>query len=536
MKKELLVGMFWAVFWGGMVPLQAQSPASVRTEISVAEDDSPFSVLTLGRLGITVVMRQNDLFSSRSERKLYFYDENLVLRWQADLPMESTYNYLGYEVEPDSIRFVLTVLPEKSELPAFLEIAVCLADGNFSKRYHSVDVSELYKASVEGVCLAGKDWHFLSKDKDSYRYYKVDARIDSAVCVKVADAKDYDCCHLQWDMAGNRAYILFRDADRDEKELYLQIVRTDALEVERIVVASPRADLRLIDGKLALLGEGRFLIGGTWNLASSKQHASVYDRGTETAGLFLMRYRDGHQEDFHFLYYLDFPKLDTLLSEEESYKLLQARQKANGRMILPDYLSQVRFFEQEGVFHLLSETYERILTTTTDVSYDFYGRMIPYTRTRFEGFAYRNAFYAVADSSGRISDMSVFNIAHTRYDDYLSPIAALARDTSGGGLLYAYVNQGSVYYRSLNATGGVSPVHSFRLSPLLPNDRVQKTWDEGLVFWYPDCFLSYGYQQLLNPRRKGKSRQNVFYMNKLSLKSGKSERTESVSRKETAGN
>lgn len=503
----------------GMVSLQAQSQTSVRAEIPVTEDDSPFTVLTLDRLGVIVVMRQNDLFSARPERKLYFYDENLVLRWQADLPMESAYNYLGYEREQDSLRFVLTVLPEKSELPAFLEVAVCLADGNFSRRYHSMDIADLYKSTVEGFHKQGHSWHFLSRDKDFYRYHRLDTRTDSLVSVTVASSKDYDCCHFQWDDAGGEAYILFRDADLDERDLYLQIVRTDTLKVEKRIVSSSRADLRLVDGKLALLGQGEFLIGGTWNLESSKQHASVYDKGTETAGLYLMHYRGERQEDFRYLYYLDYPKLDTLLSDEDSYKLAQARQKANGRMILPDFLSQVRFFEQEGVFHLLAETYERILTTTTDVSYDFYGRMIPYTRTSFEGFAYRNAFYAVSDSSGRILGTSVFNIAHTRYDDYLSPVAALGRDTVGKGLLYAYVNQGSVYYRSMNAAGNVSPVHSFRLSPLVANDRVQKTWNEGLIFWYPDTFLSYGYQQVVNSRRKGKSRQNVFYMNKISMTS-----------------
>ena len=41
--------------------------------------------------------------------------------------------------------------------------------------------------------------------------------------------------------------------------------------------------------------------------------------------------------------------------------------------------------------------------------------------------------------------------------------------------------------------------------------------------WYPGCILAYGYQQILNSRRKGKGRQSVFYMNKIMVE-GKAER------------
>lgn len=62
--------------------LTAQSPAlSVSVaELPVQEDDSPYRVITLGRLGVLVVMEQNDLFAVRPQRGLLFYDENLRKR------------------------------------------------------------------------------------------------------------------------------------------------------------------------------------------------------------------------------------------------------------------------------------------------------------------------------------------------------------------------------------------------------------------------------------------------------------------------
>ncbi|MDE7338644.1 MAG: hypothetical protein K2M92_05070, partial [Bacteroidales bacterium] len=57
--------------------VRAQFAPPCRAELPVSEDDTPFSLVPLGQLGVMVVMRQNDLFSPRAERKLYFYDENL---------------------------------------------------------------------------------------------------------------------------------------------------------------------------------------------------------------------------------------------------------------------------------------------------------------------------------------------------------------------------------------------------------------------------------------------------------------------------
>ncbi len=509
--------MMLCLAFGFLEPLPAQFQAPVRVEIPVLEDDSPFTLVPLEELGVLVVMRQNDLFSPEPERRLYFYDENLAKRWEAALPIESLYNYVGYRVEADSLRFVLTSLPGKSDLPSFLEVAVCKADGRFALRYHSVEVSRLHKASVESFAIADSAWYFLARNKGVYEYYRIDTRLDSARFMEVASDREYDCCDVQWDWARQEAYFLFRDAALKEQDLYLQIVGEDLQTAGRQVIGPPRSDMRLADAKLALLGNGKFLVGGAWNPESSRQHASTYDRGTETAGLFLLRCGEAGVEHAWQMQYLDFPNLDTLLSDEERYKIASSRQKAQGRRILPDYLCHLRFSPRQGCFHLLAETYDRILTTTTDVSYDFYGRMIPYTRTRFEGYEYKNAFYAVFDSLGENRGNSVFDIQHVRYQDDLPFVTAVTEDVSGNGLVYAYVSQGMVFYRGLDFDGRAAAVHSFRLSPSVPNDRVQQTWDEGLVFWYPGSFLSYGYQQVLNPRRKGKSRQNVFYMNKIAV-------------------
>lgn len=497
--------------------VRAQFTVPCRAELPVSEDDTPFSLVSLGRLGVMAVMRQNDLFSPRAERKLYFYDENLALRWESALATESVYRYACYEIEEDSVRFFLTVLPEKTTLPAFMEIAVCMADGTYAKRYHTVDVSELYKTEIESFVLHGRQVLFLAHTRDAYVQYVFDGTADSLRSATVASSKDYDLCDVQWDFASQKNYFLFRDKDLREKDLHIVVGDMLSAQMNPLSLSSPRSDLRLTDGRILTAGDDVFFVGGTWNTESSKQHTSNYDRGTETAGLFSCRYENGRQTAFNLHYYLDFQGIDSLMSAEESYKLNAVRQRANGRFILPDYLCGLYFWAQDGAFHLLGETYDRLVTTTTDVSYDFYGRMMPYTRTSFDGYQYKNAFYTAVDSAGSDIASTVFDIHHVRRESDMAQITAFVQDTVAGKILYAYLSQGMVFYRSIGKESGFTPLRSFRLAPSVPNDRVQRTWSEGLLPWYPGCMLSYGYQQILNPRRKGKSRQNVFYLNKLMI-------------------
>ena len=135
---------------GGTFVAQAQAPYVARAELPVVEDDDPFSVLTVGQLGLLVVMKQNDLFSVRPQRMVYFYDENLKQRWATNLELESSYSFLGYRIEADSVRFVLASIWNRDDLPSFLEVPLCLADGNYRKRPHEVAVEGLEKGMQEG--------------------------------------------------------------------------------------------------------------------------------------------------------------------------------------------------------------------------------------------------------------------------------------------------------------------------------------------------------------------------------------------------
>ncbi|MCM1531634.1 MAG: hypothetical protein NC048_03725 [Bacteroides sp.] len=513
--KYILLSM---ALWGGLAcrcPLGAQAPLASAgvAELAVAENDSPFRVLTLGQLGMLVVMEQNDLYASKPQRSLYFYDENLHKRWQSELPMESRFRYAGHRVEQDSLRFALFAPAGKKEQPEFLELAVCLADGRYNFHTHKVDAESLGKAEFAEFKLSSGKWHFLVLQKNDYVYCVLDLKADTLYRCTVAAAKDYTCCDWQLDGEGNACFV-FRDAKIIETGLYYKKISAFGDILAQEVIASPRSDIRLVDARIAVLGKDDLMLGGSWNMARARQGLSNYDQGSETAGLFAMRYRNGGLRDFWMKAYLEYPDLDTLLGSEERYRYSQAMQKANGRTVLPDYLSLLRLLPDNGKFRLVGEVYERVVSTVTEVSYDFYGRMMPYTRVTFEGYRYKDAFYSEFDSSLTNLRNSVFDLEQQQLYDRLLPLS-VAVENPQGDLLYGYNYQSAVHYRQTVGENGIGALKNFGLTPLLPGDRLQRTWGSSLTEWFSGCLLAYGYKQIANSRRKGKNRQSVFYMNKV---------------------
>ena len=492
---------------------RAQGGYVARAELPVVEGDEPFSVLTLGQFGLVVVMKQNDLYAAKPQRSVYFYDENLQQRWVAHLETESEYSFLGYRQEADSLRFVLASVYDDSDVASFLEIALCLADGQYRKRYHEVAADDFGKSNILDFKIQDDAWHILALRKSRYMYARLDPVSDTLQEVEIGTMRDYDWCDMALDTSRGYAYVLFRDSKLQEGCFVMKKIAFDSLGMEEWKIESPRKDWRLVDARMRMTGEDAFFLGGTWNLDSKRQVVSTYDRGTETAGLFGLCCKRNTVTKFWAQSYLDYPALDTLLSSEELYKVVQARQKANGRTILPDYLCVPRLTDKDGHFCLAGEVYERIINTTTEVSYDFYGRMMPYTRTEFEGFRYKNAFYSVFDSTGANVANSVFDIQHDVLYMSLQPIASVEMD-SADRMVYGYNSEGIVYYRGLSSLGAGS-VRSFKLATAYPGDRILRTWKDGMAEWYPGCFIAYGYQQLQNTRRKGRGRQCVFYINKL---------------------
>lgn len=499
----------------------------LRIEVPVFEDDFPFSVLPLSQLGVAVVSNQNELGSTAPRRSIAFYDENLQPRWQTAVEIAAEYQYLGYRLGEDSLYFALSCLPHyKSQYP-LASLTVCLADGAWRLTYRPVELPP--KLEILSMQMREDGWGWLALEKNEYVWYYLPAvasdtgRPETPVRMPLGLDDRREWCHIATD--SSNVYTLFRD--RKLRMPGLTLCRHGWRDVPpaNFDLLPPDDDLRLVDAKLTVLPDGRLWVGGTYHLSREKQTVSPYDRGSETTGLFAALYdRAANTTDaprrltFWKRAYYDFPDLENRLSREAWCDLQRAQEKSKGRTIIPAFTTQIRTGQTPATaqLYVLGEVYTRALQTTTEMYYDAYGRMVPYTRTYFEGFRFRDGFLARFDSLGHAVSESVFDLDRNRLYNELTDYSQWASDTDGR-TLYFYPDDDRLTYRVLEAVRGTSGEPAiFSLPPLFQYDRVQKSWGGVLTPWYGRHYLVSGYQQIRNTRL-GNGRRNVFYLQKITV-------------------
>lgn len=520
----------------------------LRVETPVFEDDLPFSVFPLSNLGVLVVMNQNALpgsetasrsgsasasagsastsrveaRSKRSYRTLDFYDENLQQRWHSEVVIDGEYQYVGLRQGRDSLYLALSSLPHHASEHPLARLAICLADGAWRLDYPEVELSS--HTEILSLHIGERDWGFLAKEKNDFVWYSLSTSLRR---IPLDLGKQAEWCHLAIDTARQKVFALFRDEKLRQNGLMLRLCDYRGSEVGKMDILPADEGLRLTDGQITVLPNGQLWIGGTYHLSREKQTTSTYDRGTETTGLFAALYRDSATDTGYTLSrlnfwkqaYYDFPDLQNQMSREAWYNLQRTQEKSKGRTVIPGFTTRVRVGVETGAtaptLYVLGEVYTRVESSTTEMFYDAYGRMMPYTRTYFEGFRYRDGFLARFDHEGKPLSQSVFDLDRNRLYSRLSDYSQWTADTATGTLLYAHPFDHQLAYRALGSLyDPTEDVATFQLPLLYETDKVQKSWGGALTPWYDRAFLVYGYQQIRN-NRLGNQRRNVFYLQKM---------------------
>lgn len=490
----------------------------LRIEIEVAEDDIPYAILPVDKLGVVVVMSLNELGSRNPRRRISFYDQNLDRRWTSTLSIEPEYQFISYRMDEDSIYFALTCLPNFKSASPLLKVSLCIADGTWQKTYFKVDIPA--KTEILSLQMLKDRWGFLAMNKNDYSWYDLPLDFASLPSLKITPLdleKSMDWCHLAIDTLSGTVYTLFRDSKLRQSELILCSHTVSGNFLTKKAISISDNQYRIVDAKIQILSPQVLCIAGTLNLSREKQDVSAYDRGSQTMGMFASLYKDGVLTSFWTRPYYEFSKLDTLLSKDAFLNFQQSKEKAKNRTLIPAFTAQVRIGKTENGFYLLGEVYDRVETTTTEMYYDYYGRMVPYTRTFFEGFRYKDAFWASFDSNGNFRKDLVFDIDRAKLFPTLSDYSQWFSDASTKEILYCYPLDAGISFRLIDSCGNPSALSTCKLQPLFEQDKVQKTWGIGLVPWYEDYFLTYGQQQIWNNRYSGKSRRNVFYLQKIKV-------------------
>jgi hypothetical protein len=212
---------------------------------------------------------------------------------------------------------------------------------------------------------------------------------------------------------------------------------------------------------------------------------------------------------------VDFKNITQILNNEQLAEVssLNKKNKKKGSETNLNYEFLMHDLVKNGDdFVMLAEAYYPEYHQVSTMSYDFYGRPMPYYYTVFDGYRYFNAFVAGFNQQGDLLWSNGIKIWDVR-SFLLQKKVEVYFDGEDAVLFYNH--DGKIVSKAINGNEEIGDEEHTKIAMQFPGD-VQMEASQGMIRqWYSNFFVAYGYQTLKNSALGGGSKRSVFYFNKV---------------------
>lgn len=269
-------------------------------------------------------------------------------------------------------------------------------------------------------------------------------------------------------------------------------------------------------------GDSRLIVAGSYDLqkrrASVKDAANTPELTNEAKGLFLLRLGENDQKDFTFHPFESFTNIYRALSTED---LIRTRQRSlRNRNIESDLNIGFQFFNPQLIpfqemYVYSAEAFKPKYRLETRMDYDFYGRLVPFTYSIFEGYQFFSAVVAAFNPDGKLvwsSDMELRDVLVPRLKQNVNVI------TDSTGVLITMLQNGLLHSKLVAADGvQLGQLEQARVESTFTNDKLLEERNSLLIHWYGAYYVATGYQRISNNRLPANNPRSVFYLQKMIL-------------------
>lgn len=268
---------------------------------------------------------------------------------------------------------------------------------------------------------------------------------------------------------------------------------------------------------------GALVAVGSYDDEWSKRNAAnataeAEDWNFQSKGLFYVAFNNGEPQVAQYHRFEKFSNIYQAISTDDLVRLRQKQSRNNRAQKRMDLFFQFfnpRLVAAEGAIIFAGDAFKKQYRTETRMDYDFYGRLIPYTYTVFEGYNFFSGLYACFDKEGNLRWSSDLSLGKTLLP-YLKDITLAQAD--GDDFLTAFLRDGILSYKVFDSVGkAIGQQEQLRVEPLFANDRLLEEDFSNIVHWYGPYFLLTGYQKITNNKLRADNVREVFYMQKMAF-------------------
>jgi hypothetical protein len=493
---------------------EARGDEPARLEINARTDRDSYKVLSCGRHGVLVFFKSVEIADDK-RIKWYFslYDQNLALIWTKSLPVLTDLDYKFTKTIQDTLALVfVNTGKQKNEDQALEIIRIPLLNGLFIPNLTKVP------ANTEPVFIAfaGRFAYLALNHKNGPAAIEIIDLITNHT-KGFFTGREFPTS-VRWfaadSISGMIKMILTKAVNKKENEHWFEVFDTTGNVKTSIQVSTINADRDFTGFKAVVTPTGDDLVIGSYRLASSGTNEK--NKGVEeSSGIFTSLIVPGNQKNLNFYNFLELKSANSLLSMKNLMDLKKKALKKNKN--IGEYSADFRvlfheLFTQNGSYILISEIYGSQYHSENFTDFDFYGRPFSNSYAVFDGYRFTNAVITAFNAEGQLLWDNALEIRDVISYDLSPKVCAIPQ---GDRILIAYNSSGKIGSKIIRREETPGKLEFSPVELKYPDDKLLSETRNGMVPWYDNYFLCYGFQDIKNVALEENNRRLVFYLTKV---------------------
>ncbi len=483
---------------------QEKDKEKERVEITARQNTDDYQVVPMEDKGVVVFNLIEKTFNSNREFTFTFYNKALKEVWQKELVMKNrSHTYQGYETDGDRLYLLFTRW--SSSVYYLVEVNVSTSELKVHE-LNSLKKLEFndFKVLDQRVFLTGEVkrvpvlLHLSLKEKEK-RGIRVlptsfTKRTELEGLEKDTVNQLVNLTAVNW--RGKNGTMTLYSFYSDGEPAFAPITLDDDHK-------------NLLTAKMFLTGYQQSVIVGTFANNKTRLSDGLYIAGYNGEQRQYINYYSFAQMD-HFFDYLSDRKQTSIKRKQEKKSKKGKDVNLQMRLLVHDLI------RKDDQYTLVAEAYYRVYETQRR-EYFYGGRYYTRYEQVFAGYRYTHAMVAGFSTNGKLLWDNSIELERRELYPKLEPMVKVGfKDNNELKLSYSY--EGEIRSKLIHGSEVLEGQTVMPIAGEFGGDKVKRSDEDNLAYWYGNYFLAYGFQKIKNMDNEDvKNKRKVFYLNKISF-------------------
>ncbi|QMU29592.1 hypothetical protein [Adhaeribacter radiodurans] len=463
-----------------------------RVEFEATTSDSHFEVYPLQDSTLFVYAHDYSDLSTKETFTFSKFDQELNKIWSGQIPIQEDYRLQHIFADHNFIYILfLTYKPWEFVLLRINSFNAAYSEVTYDLRDYDLPAD----LRIESFKVLNNNAYLIAYDLRHLIVLNLDLQTDQIKTIPALYDKADALATFNADTATQRAeFVLSESNGRIGR---LQVKRFDEIgNLRSIKILQSKLNRSLITSQLSPGDSSQKIMVGTYSLRDMR-----YAQGLFTSQLFNEQ-SDIIYYDFksfrHFFDYMRKGRRERLYRKAARFKAKDKDFRLRYRILLHDII-----YYEKGML-LVAEAYYPQYSSSSTYNYG----LAPLARV-FDGYRYTHTIACAFDKEGKLIWDNSFTLRDALQENLIENTQLIR---TGDKIIMAYSDEKNIRYKIIQQDSVTKDNSKVAVLANEPNEKVTEAERTGLLSWYNNVFIAYGYQRVRPP---GGPARNVFYLNKV---------------------